>query len=381
MRILHLGFEDHRRPGSGGGSLRNREINRRLAARGHEIEVLAAAYHGCQARIEDGVRYRHLGLARGYVPSLLTYQALLPAATALAIRRLSPDLVVEEFAPPSTSVAVGHWTRRPTVGMVQGYFAGEKARQYHLPLRAMLAVERWGTRSHRHLITVSDDLAHRLRAAAPEASVTVVANGVDHDEVDAALATLDVRPSTSVSELVFLGRLDLDQKGIDLLLESFAEIVRRRPTTQLTIAGDGRDERRVAKIVAELGLKPNVRLVGRVTGAQKWRMLATAAVILVPSRYETFGITALEAMACGCAVVAYDIDCLREIVDSGGGVLVEPFDTGAYAEATLKLLADPVDRRRRGEQGRLMARAYDWDVLCTAQEAVYELAGIGGGSR
>ncbi len=374
MRILHLAFEDHRRSGSGGGSLRNREINRRLVARGHEVEVLAAAYRGCRSRNEDGVRYRHLGLPRGYVASLMTYQAALPAAAALAIGRLRPDLVVEEFAPPTTSVAVGHWTRRPTVGMVQGYFAREKARQYKLPLRPMLALERWGTRSHRHLIAVSDDLARRLRAAAPTASVTVVANGVDHVAVTAALAAPDECPPADRSELVFLGRLEFDQKGVDLLLRAFAEIVRRRPTTRLTIAGDGKDARRVAQMVAELGLETHVRLAGRVTGTQKWRMLAAAAVVLVPSRYETFGITALEAMACGTPVVAYDIHCLRDIVDRGGGVLVEPFDTGAYATAVLALLADPTDRRRRGDRGRAAARAYDWDALCTAQEAVYELA-------
>ncbi len=379
MRILHLAFEDHRRPGSGGGSLRNREINRRLVARGHEVEVLVAAYGGCRSRDEDGVRHRHVGVPYGYAPSLLTYQAALPAATALAIRRLRPELVVEEFAPPSTSVAVGHWTRRPTVGMVQGYFAREKARQYKLPLRPMLALEAWGTRSHRHLIAVSDDLARRLRAIAPAASVTVVANGVDHEEVAAALVGPDENLRSEPSELVFLGRLEFDQKGVDLLLRSFSEVVRRRPATRLTIAGDGKDERRVSRIVAGMGLEPHVRLAGRVTGAQKWRMLAAAAVVLVPSRYETFGMTALEAMACGTPVVAYDVDSLRDIVSRGQGVLVEPFDTSSYAAAVLALLADPTDRRRRGDHGRAVARAYDWDALCTAQEAVYELAGSKGG--
>lgn len=379
MRILHLAFEDHRRPGSGGGSLRNREINRRLVARGHDVDVLAAAFRDCRPRTEDGVRYRHVGLPRGYVPSLLTYQAALPAAAAVAIRRMRPDLVVEEFAPPSTSVAVGHWTRRPTVGMVQGYFAAEKARQYHLPLRPMLAVERWGTRSHRHLIAVSDDLARRLRTVAPAATVTVIANGVDHAEIAKALATPQESPPADQAELLFLGRLELDQKGLDLLLDSFAEIVRRRPMTRLTIAGNGKDRRRVAQMVAERGLEASVDLVGRVSGAQKWRLLSCAAVVVVPSRYETFGLTALEAMACATPVVAYDIDCLRDIVIRGGGDLVAPFDTDAYANAVLELLADPVQRRQRGEQGRLCAAAYDWDALCGAQEAAYEQAGTDGG--
>ena len=78
MRILHLGFEDHRRPGSGGGSLRNHEVNRRLASRGHEVEVLTARYTGARPRDEDGVRYRPIGLGFEYFTSLIAYQAVLP---------------------------------------------------------------------------------------------------------------------------------------------------------------------------------------------------------------------------------------------------------------------------------------------------------------
>jgi glycosyltransferase involved in cell wall biosynthesis len=86
-------------------------------------------------------------------------------------------------------------------------------------------------------------------------------------------------------------------------------------------------------------------------------------------------------MACGSAVVAYDIDCLREIVGAGSGVLVKPFDTRAYANAALRVLSDPADQILRGEQGRLVAGAYDWNALCTAQEAVYERAAGGGCAR
>ena len=128
MKILHLALEDHLRPGSGGGSMRNREINSRLAAHGHKVHVVTAAHPDLVARREDGVSISQLGIPRGYAPSLLSYQALLPFYARRAIRELRPDLVVEEFAPPWSSMGVGHWTKVPTVGSVQGYFAARRPR-------------------------------------------------------------------------------------------------------------------------------------------------------------------------------------------------------------------------------------------------------------
>src|SRR5438105_7396065 len=95
LRILHLAFDDHRRPGSGGGAIRNREINRRLALR-HDITAVTVSYRGSRERVEDGVRYVPVGLALGYYGSILTYFAALP----LVIWKHPSDLLVEDFAAP-----------------------------------------------------------------------------------------------------------------------------------------------------------------------------------------------------------------------------------------------------------------------------------------
>lgn len=371
MKILHLGLEDHRRPGSGGGSLRNHEVNRRLAHK-HDVEVVTAAYPGCRARVEDGVRYRHVGLGRGYAASLLSYQAALPAVLRGALRDERPDLVVEEFAPPWSSLGVGRWTSVPTVGMVQGFFAAEKARQYHLPAPVLTGIERFGTRSHRTLVAVSADLARRLLAAAPRSRVVVVANGVDRAAIAEALRDAPAR-TPGPPRAVFLGRLEIDQKGLDLLLEAFARLT-GEPRAELVLAGDGKDLAAVAAMVDRLGLDDRVTLPGRVSGAEKWRLLADADVLVAPSRYETFGLTALEALACGTPVVAFDIDCLRDTVPPGTGVLVEPLDVPGYARALDALLHDPARAVALGAAGRDHAAAYDWDAIARSQAAVYEEA-------
>ncbi|WP_443732318.1 glycosyltransferase family 4 protein [Streptomyces griseocarneus] len=101
--MLHLGFEDPRRPGAGGGSVRTHEINRRLAARGVEVTVMVAPWPGATATVRDGVRYvplpAHLGpLVRSRFASQIAYFAAIVTRLGGLTRRYDPDVIVEDFA-------------------------------------------------------------------------------------------------------------------------------------------------------------------------------------------------------------------------------------------------------------------------------------------
>jgi glycogen synthase len=371
MRILHLGFEDHRRPGSGGGSLRNHEVNRRLAAQGHEVEVVTACFRGARERTEDGVVYRSVGVGAEYFTSLLTYQALLPGVVLAARRRSRPpDLLVEEFAPPWSTMGVNRWTNIPTVGSVQGYFATEKARQYHLPRALLEGIQRWGARSHSHLIAGSAELARRLRSDAPRTSVSVIPLGVDHDEIAAAL---DPPPARTARRIVYLGRLEIAQKGLDLLIEA-CEGLLEEEDAELILAGDGRDEQALRRRAAHSSAAGRISFCGRVGGREKWRLLAGAQLSVLPSRYETFGLSALEALACGTPLVAFDIESLRDTVGRGTGALVPPFEIEALRETLRDLLRAPDACGAMGDQARMHASRYSWEHVARAQEGVYVTA-------
>jgi glycosyltransferase involved in cell wall biosynthesis len=353
LHLLHLGYEDFRRPGSGGGSMRTHEIDRRLA-RTHEVTVLVAKYAGSRDRIEDGVRYVHIGLPLGYFPSLLAYFAWLP----LALRRYKADLVIEEFGAPFSSIAVPLLTKRPVVGMVQWMFAREKARQYHLPFHW---VEKVGVRSHREMITVSSALREDVLRVNSRAIVHVVWDGVD----EAAWET----DGAEGRHLLFLGRLEVAQKGIDRLIEAFS-LIAPHTDSDLLIAGDGPDRERVKTMVRERGLDGRVRFVGRVSGRAKFDLLASARLLLMPSRYETFGIVAAEGLACQTPVVAFDLPCLREVIPAEAGILVAQGDVAAFATAVLDLLADGDRRCRMGAAGRAFSRRFDWEQLANDQEVI-----------
>lgn len=371
MRILHLGFEDHRRPGSGGGSLRNHEVNRRLVSRGHEVEVLTARYRGARARDEDGVSYRPIGLGFEYFTSLLAYEALLPGVVlAAGARRRPPDVLVEEFAPPCSTLGLGRLTSIPTVGSVQGYFAEEKARQYHLPRAALVGLQRWGTRGHTHLIAASHDLAARLQVDAPRAAVSIVPLGVAHEEI---AESLDPPPAPAARQIVYLGRLEISQKGLDLLVSACRGLLATEDA-RLVLAGDGHEARAVRALAAASPDGDRIEFLGRVDGGEKWRLLAASQICVMPSRYETFGLVALEALACGTPVVGFDIESLRDTVGGGTAALVPPFEVAALREALRSLLRDPGTCSAMGATGRRHAGAYSWDSVATAQEQVYLVA-------
>jgi glycosyltransferase involved in cell wall biosynthesis len=362
-RVLHLGYEDPRRPGAGGGSVRTHEINRRLAT-GFDITVVCAKYRGCAPRTEDGVRYVHVGIPGTSFSERLAYFACLPWALA----RFKSDLVVEDFGAPFSSVAVPWMTSRPVIGVVQWLFAKEKSAQYHLPFSW---VERAGVRSHRRLIAVSSDLGEILATRNRRASVTVIANGLD----PAAFHSYQ-RPR---SEIVYLGRLEMAQKGLDLLLEAYA-LIAPNIDQNLVLGGDGPDRQALIDLAGRLGIGDRVHYVGRIAAADRFAWLAGADLLAMPSRYETFGMVAAEALAVRTPVVAFDIPCLRTLVDDMVGLRVPAFDVGMLARALRALAVDSTLRRLLGDAGPARVAGYDWDQLARRQGEVYQemLEGVDG---
>lgn len=358
-RVLHLAFEDPRRPGAGGGSVRTAEINRRLS---EEFDVVAACvrFPGCAPYRQDGVRYTHIGRGTGYTTAIMSYFA----AQAGAVRRWRPDLVVEDFGAPLSTWGLPAATDVPVVGVVQWLFAAEKAREYRLPFHL---VERFGVSRHRRLVAVSEDLGERLSRMNGAAQVDVVPNALPPE-------AFTTPPAGRRRDVVFLGRVEDAQKGVSLLLRAYAQAVRAGLDQALVIAGTGPDESRMRGLAHELGVADRVRFRGHVALEDRFSLLAAAQVVAMPSRYETFGMVAAEALAVGTPVVAFDIPCLRNVVAPGTGRLVEPFDVDRFATALVEVGSDAGARTAMGEAGRRHTEGMTWDRAAEHQAAVYRAA-------
>jgi glycosyltransferase involved in cell wall biosynthesis len=147
----------------------------------------------------------------------------------------------------------------------------------------------------------------------------------------------------------FIGRLTR-QKGVDVLLRAFARIERERPSARLIIAGDGPDRRALEALARSLALRRAVFLGWRGDAAG---ILADIDLLVVPSRWEGFGLVSLEAMALAKPVVASCVSAIPEIVVPGRtGLLVRPGDAVELADAIESLLTDPRRAREMGRAGR-----------------------------
>jgi glycosyltransferase involved in cell wall biosynthesis len=169
-------------------------------------------------------------------------------------------------------------------------------------------------------------------------------------------------PHRDAGYLLYFGRLDWIQKGLDTLLGAMAILVRVRPDLNLKIAGRGRDVGRVRDLAQALGIERNVEYLGAVTEPEREALFAGASMLLMPSRFEGFGMVAAEAMAAGVPVVASNADSLPEVVDPpAGGVLVDPGDAAGLAEAASRLLDHAAERDQISRTARASAERFRWE--------------------
>ncbi len=133
-------------------------------------------------------------------------------------------------------------------------------------------------------------------------------------------------------------------------------LVRKRTRARLMLVGDGPDRGRLVQRARELGVTGSMCLVGAHAEFADW--LRHADVFLLPSEIESFGVAALEALASGVPVLGYRVGGLPEVVTPDAGVLVEPYDVAALAEATAALLSDSGQRDALSRAAR--ARATEW---------------------
>jgi glycosyltransferase involved in cell wall biosynthesis len=173
--------------------------------------------------------------------------------------------------------------------------------------------------------------------------------------------------------LLYVGRLEAEKRPLDAVAV-MAELARRYPGVRGTVIGRGRldDAVRVAASGAPAGA---VEVRGAVSESELARAYAEAAVLVVPSRYEGLGLVALEAMAAGVAVVAYDVSGLRDAV-RGRGTLVPAGDRAAMARACAEFVADPAARAELAARACAAVRAeHSWDAVAARVEAVYRAVG------
>ena len=194
----------------------------------------------------------------------------------------------------------------------------------------------------------------------------IIPNGVDTD-----FFRPQERFSTSAGrapELLFLGRLD-PRNGLDTILAAMPAVLARVPDARLTIAGDGPLRRVYERMAKPTGSQ--VTFVGRVNGNRP-TYYSQADLYLCPTTMASFGVTLLEAMACGTPLLVSDITGFRELVGGGNeAVMVHKDDPAAWADAIVDLLGDESRRRAMGAAGLDKSERFAWPRIAEQVIEVY----------
>jgi glycosyltransferase involved in cell wall biosynthesis len=198
----------------------------------------------------------------------------------------------------------------------------------------------------------------------------ILTPGVDEHVFCPMPQETDQSPAT----VLFVGRVERSSawKGVDRLIRAFVHVVDKMPDARLRIVGDGNaldDHRRLA---AELGVRPSVDFSGALTGPALVEAYQQAAVVALPSltQAESFGMSLIEAMACGKPVVGSRIGGIPDVIDDGrDGFLVNPGDVDDLAARCIELLGDPAAAAAMGRRGRQkVLERFTWQDRVDAYE-------------
>jgi len=186
--------------------------------------------------------------------------------------------------------------------------------------------------------------------------------------------------------ILFVGRIE-PLKGVETLLQSLAIMQRNNTNLEgccphyLVIIGGSPDDNqkimtaemeRLQSLARELGIKDLVLFLGKRSQDSLPYYYSAADVVVVPSHYESFGMVALEAMACGTPVVASQVGGLAYLVRDGvTGYVVPDGEPEVLANRLIALLMDPTLSQRMGEQGGRLAQAYSWEIIASQIHAFY----------
>jgi phosphatidylinositol alpha-mannosyltransferase len=196
---------------------------------------------------------------------------------------------------------------------------------------------------------------------------TIVPNGVDTTRFTPGAPRAAAMP-TGRPIVLFVGRFD-PRNGLPVLIDAFKRLRTQGTSAQLIVVGDGPLR---SRYVALADGRDDIRFLGHVDDGLE-RYYAHAAVYACPATLGSFGITLLEAMACGTPIVCYDTPGFRGVVDhERQALLTPPGDAGALADALTRVLEDDALRKRLGSAGRNRASAFAWPRIAEQTLAVYE---------
>lgn len=363
MKLLVLNWQCIRNPYAGGAEVHLQEIFQRLVAQGHSVTLYCCTFPGCKREEEiNGIHIIREG-PRNF------FNYYVPYRYHTRFRYEKYDCVIDDInkIPFYTPLYV----KEPLVGIVHHLFGKSIFAEVSLPAGLyVITAERLAFPIYRSIpiAVVSESTRNEMIAKRfkPE-NLHIVPNAVD----TSLYRTLSI-PKNETPLIGYLGRLK-KYKSVDHLLRAFQRVLTTIPTAHLVIIGDGDMKHELQALATSLGIDRSVTFTGFISNEEKVHWLNKMHVVVNPSAKEGWGLTVIEANACGTPVIASDVPGLRDsIVHRKTGLLYPYGSIEHLTEALLLLLQNETLRAELCDAARAWAEQFQWDRSASAMLALIE---------
>ena len=355
-KIAYIDLDEIKNPLLGAGqAVATFEVGKRLVQKGHEVTVYCSRYPNSQDRYDEGIYYKHVGVGTS---NIKFNNAMFIMLIPFLVQKINADIIIESFIAPTSTIGTPWYTRTPVIGLPSMFNAEEFTKKYKLPFHI---IQNWGVKAYKYFMPYSDIDSMKIKKLNPKIDYKIIPQGVDEKFFNRKRAT--------PQHILFLSRLDIEQKGIDLLLNAY-KIIKNQTKYPLVIAGHGPDEKKISELINKLGLRDQVTMVGSAYGEKKEKLIAQAICVAFPSRHDELSLWALEALASGMPIVAFDLP-ESKWMQTSAALKVKPFDIEEYGQNLLKIQNQELNEQL-SQNARALAAKYSWESVCEETEKYIE---------
>ncbi|MAT39833.1 MAG: hypothetical protein CL946_09545 [Ectothiorhodospiraceae bacterium] len=353
LKVLVFNWQDLENPLAGGAEVHLHEVFERMASRGHEVTLYCHHFDGAKKEeIRNGIRIVRQGLRS-------IFNFYVPFAYWFKFRKEQYDIIVDDVnkIPFYTPLFV----KEPVQGVTHHLFGKSIFLETVFPFALYV---HWAEKlikpiyRHVHFI-IGSPSTHKeyLEWGFPEEQVTVVNYCVNKD-----VYYHDESNAFDPNRVGYFGRLK-KYKSVDHFIEAFAVIKDEYPDLKIEIIGDGDDKPRLESRAKELGVENRVIFHGFIDEEEKAPLLQKMNFVVNTSSKEGWGLTVVEANACGAPVIAANVQGLRDSVVDGTTGMLYPYADIQELANSMRTLLDSPERRNSLRKGALdWAASFDWEI-------------------
>jgi len=367
----------------GGIKIQSYYLSRELARRGHEVTVYTSNARNSRANLDRKGLYDMDGVKVVYFNNYLSNRWFPLFFTPGIVKSLRDelkkyDIVHQHGIRTFQSIAAHYYCAKYEVPYVLSPHGSLPQINNWVFLKKMYDY----VLGHKILVQAAKVIATtRIEAdqcrklGIEESKIVQSTNGIDVDEYEQLPERGAFRKNYHIKEkriVLSLGRIH-KIKGLDILAAAFAELLRDGEDIRLVIAGqDYGYSAELKKILRMLNVENKVTFTGFLSGRAKIQAYVDSDVYVLPSVYESFSTTVLEALACATPVILTDRCYIADAINDQTGLVI-PYDKEQLQHALLKMLSDEKMRLRFGEKGKLLVREkFNWKKIAEQIEDVYE---------